>query len=275
MQPTHILLLVGFFIITSCSPKINQRIALTESIRIGSSMDKKEIEAPPFILTSFERVAKNSDVANVYIEGDGLAWLGKRTVSSDPTPVDPIALKLAAQDRSNAVFYIARPCQYITHSKGICEKKYWTSHRFAPEVITSFNHALDDIKYRHGVHSFNLIGFSGGAAIAVLVAATRNDISSIRTVAGNLDTDGFSKLNKVSVLHGSLNPLTVAHKIQHIPQWHFVGNDDRVIPSVLVDNFLSASGKTGCTHITHVAASHEQGWEQQWKELLKNTPACN
>lgn len=34
----------------------------------------------------------------VYIEGDGLAYLDARTPSTDPTPADPLALRLAAAD---------------------------------------------------------------------------------------------------------------------------------------------------------------------------------
>ncbi len=56
-------------------------------------------------------------------------------------------------------------------------------------MVNSIHKTLDQIKTRYNASGFNLIGYSGGGAIAALVAADRNDILSLRTVAGNLDID--------------------------------------------------------------------------------------
>ena len=52
---------------------------------------------------------------HVYLEGDGQAFVSQGGyASSDPTPRNPLALRLAIQDNSaNAVVYLARPCQYV------------------------------------------------------------------------------------------------------------------------------------------------------------------
>ena len=77
---------------------------------------------------------KNKDI-KIYIEGDGLSWLSRRTISDNPTPINPISLKLMNQDKSQCKVYLARPCQY-TNSM-MCDKKYWTSHRFSKDIISS------------------------------------------------------------------------------------------------------------------------------------------
>ncbi len=48
----------------------------------------------------------------VYIEGDGRAYVNRRTPSNDPTPGNPMALRLALADPSLRVLYLGRPCQY-------------------------------------------------------------------------------------------------------------------------------------------------------------------
>jgi len=55
--------------------------------------------------------------------------------------------------------------------------------RFAPEVINSFSRAIDTLKEKSGAKYVELVGYSGGGAIAVLVAAGRSDVVGVRTVA--------------------------------------------------------------------------------------------
>ncbi len=86
---------------------------------------------------------------------------------SDPTPRNPVALKLAAADGASAVLYVARPCQFAGVDRDPdCTEKYWTSHRFAPEVIDSTSAVIDRAKKVAGVTAVELIGFSGGGAVA-------------------------------------------------------------------------------------------------------------
>lgn len=56
-------------------------------------------------------------------------------------------------------------------------------------VFTAYNEALDEIKKRYDITEFNLIGHDGGANIAAVLASTRKDVVSLRTVAGNLHPD--------------------------------------------------------------------------------------
>ncbi len=75
-------------------------------------MYPRVVDASPFNITVYERVYKEGGTINIYIEGDGFAWVSRKKKSLDPTPKTPMALKLASMDGSSNVIYIARPCQY-------------------------------------------------------------------------------------------------------------------------------------------------------------------
>ena len=111
-----------------------------------------------------------------------------------------------------------------------CSPKYWTSDRFAPAVIEATDRALDEAKELYGAKSLVLIGYSGGGSVAVLTAARRRDVGGIITVAALLDHKTWSHAEGLAPLRGSLNPIDVADRVAEIPQAHFVGTDDDVVP---------------------------------------------
>jgi hypothetical protein len=94
----------------------------------------------------------------VYVEGDGRAFASRDIVSADPTPVQALALQLALVDVRPNVAYLGRPCQYGGADRPPCAPRYWTSHRFAPEVVDSLMLALDRLKAETGAGALELIG---------------------------------------------------------------------------------------------------------------------
>ena len=136
--------------------------------------------------------------------------------------------------------------------------------------------ALDDMKRRHHITEFNLIGFSGGGNIVALLAARRDDVLSIRTVAGNLDHQLQSGLHSVSPMPDSLNAKDIVPSIVHIPQLHFIGAQDYIVPKEIYESYKGASGHSGCvqSHIVD-AVDHTQGWESVWASLLKVPIDCS
>jgi hypothetical protein len=266
-------LLAASLCIILCGCEAAQSVRLDKAQRIAQSarLIERDIAAGRFLLRSYERIGDPANgTARVYIEGDGLAWLGKNRPSPDPTPINPVALSLAQADRGANVAYLARPCQYNgAFDAKACPEKYWKSARFSPEIVKAMNDVLDGLKRRHGLHRFELVGYSGGGAVALLMAAGRNDIASIRTVAGNLDTDAFSKLHNVSAMTESLNPASVARRISAIPQMHFVGGRDAIVPAGIYQAYRDASGPGKKISITILPeADHETGWVEQWPALL-------
>ncbi len=181
-----------------------------------------------------------TDTLTVYIEGDGLAWISKSQVSPNPTPSEPTALKMALRHRGAAVAYLARPCQYV-HGPDArnCSSAYWTDQRFSPEVVVAVNEAVDQLKARTGAHRVTLVGFSGGGAVAALVAGRRTDMRLLITIAGNLDTAAWTRHHGITPLLGSLNPADQWQSLRNVRQIHFVGSDDSVVPEDIIHSYLS------------------------------------
>lgn len=258
-------------LMTGCAtmPVFMDRSSIADDIANKAGFNKEYVKVGGFTLMTYQRFNKPSDKISIYIEGDGRAWETKHRLSDDPTPSNPVALKLAVVDPADNVAYIARPGQYAASGFPDCDAKYWSDWRFAPEVVESMDRAIDILKEKAGVKYLKLVGFSGGGAIAVLVAARRSDVIALRTVAGNLNTNVFCAYHHVSPLDGSMNPLDVALKVARIPQRHFVGSIDKIVPFAIVESFVKMEGDKNDERITVVGGiAHNDGWDKRWHDLL-------
>ena len=271
-----LLVLLALFL-PACRMAPAARLETARAIAAEAGMVQHDIPAGAFLLRSYERVSdRKTKTARIYIEGDGLAWLHKNTPSPDPTPPDPVALSLARADTAANVIYLARPCQYnVTQAGQRCDSRNWTSARFSAANVAAMSAALDDIRQRYGFEDLELVGFSGGAAIAVILAAQRSDVVTLRTVAGNLDSEAFNRFHDVSPMPLSLNPVDFARKTANIPQRHFLAGRDAIVPRSLYENYRSKSGGTPCVAKTTVPdADHQNGWRDRWSSLLKIPFPC-
>jgi predicted esterase len=241
----------------------------------AAGMQKSAITTDGFVLAAYSRLTDTSQPVNVYIEGDGLAWLSRHQLSSDPTPRQAIGLALAARDPSPNVVYLARPCQFNDFDRTPCASTYWSDKRFSEEVISAMNHAVETFAQQLPGQDIHLIGYSGGAAVAALIAARRHDIASLRTVAGNLDHVALNALHQVSPMPDSLNAIDAAPKLATLPQLHFIGGQDQVIPELIAQRFLTAVGNRCAQVITQADASHTEGWIEHWPHLLKINTKCS
>lgn len=258
------------------SPDMASRHATATAIAGKAALLPAPVEAGAFTLAAFQRIDSPGQPLVVYLEGDGLAWASRTRPSDDPTPVDPVALRLAAADGSANVAWLARPCQYRPRQPAAaCRTELWTTHRLAEEVVAATHLALDALKRRAGSTGLHLVVFSGGGGLAVLVAAERDDVLSLRSVAGNLDTDAFTRHHRVSPMHGSRNPAGVARRIARIPQVHYVGSRDTVVPRPIFESFRRSAGDDGaCMALALVDAAHGEGWDAAWATLSHRIPAC-
>lgn len=261
----------------ACAPQAaRDQVAL----RLASPawMVQRTIATEPFLLTAFERMHERGETANIYIEGDGATEITDTVLSLDPTPVNPVALHLSAMDKSDNVAYLARPCQYtgMTDSEESCDKTYWQHKSFAPEVLSSYNAALDDIRGRYGITDFNLIGYSGGGAIAAILAAQREDVKSLRTVAGNLDHKTKNTYFNIPLWEDSLNAIDFAADLKDVPQVHLIGGQDTTIHPAILHSYLQAIGSSSCVDYALIQeGEHARGWVDIWPELYHDfTPAC-
>lgn len=225
-----------------------------QSITIPSDYVYKEIQTRNFDIASWQKISNPSDVYKIYIEGDGYAFNAYGQPTQDPTPKGTLMRELAFGDKSPNVIYLARPCQYV--KSPICTQRHWTSARFAPEVINSEYEAIKQIV---GDSPIILIGFSGGAQIAGLVASAKNglNVKKIITIAGNLDHESWTQYQKLPSLNESMNLADYRMRFDKIPQIHYVGTNDKVIPPILAKNFIGNKARI----IMVQGATHNSGWE--------------
>ncbi len=268
------LLILIFFALAAAGcarqvPSRDLRLTMARTLA-GQELEPVRFDSQPFELFGYAALTDACQGQNihVYIEGDGLAWLTPSTVSEDPTPLTPTGLKLAAKDPHACRVYLARPCQYIS-GKG-CGKAVWTRRRFSNEVIQSYHQVLDQMAGEVHPSSFTVVGYSGGGAVAAILAARRPDVSTLVTVAGNLDTDFWTRSRGISPLKEALNPADFAETLEKKRQYHFIGGRDRIVGQ---DVFLSFARKVGAKNNFHYKIidgfDHSCCWEEAWPALLK------
>jgi dienelactone hydrolase len=264
--------LIFVFIFTGCInniPTPKERKAKILSLVENNNFIEVDIETSTFPLFSLQNINNNCKNKNlkIYIEGDGLAWITRNTISKDPTPINLTTIKLMNQDTDQCKLYLARPCQFTTSS--LCNKKYWTSHRFSSEVLNSFTDSLNHIKAKYNNSSFTLIGYSGGGAIATLLASKRDDINMIITIAGNLNIDKWTSMHNISKLEGSLNPSDYTKELENIEQYHLIGKQDDIVPKDVFLSYLSRFDRKDKIHYKLFDTTHNCCWEESYKFFLQ------
>ena len=256
---------------TACTPAgLEARRDESRRLAERSGWERLAIDAGHFVLIAHRPPAQQgAQTLSVYIEGDGLAWLGRSEPSLDPTPLDPLALRMALGHPSGAAVHLARPCQFTMQAEGRnCSARYWTTHRFSAEVVASMNRAIDRLKADHGARALELVGYSGGGAIAALVGARRDDVARLITVAGNLDHAAWTRLHRLTPLVGSLNPAEWAPVLANRWQIHLSGAEDREVPPELAEAWVRRTGSTATTSLRVVPGfDHHCCWAESWPAL--------
>ena len=233
-----------------------------------------------FQLVTFHRGLSDADSLIIYIEGDGRVARTRTQLSKDPTPRKPVGLELALADPSPAVLYIARPCQYLDEEQlSTCSPRYWSLSRYAEEVVAATNQVIEralETADRPGM-PIGLVGYSGGGAVAALIAARRDDISWLVTIAGNLDHNKWTEIHDLTPLYDSLNPPDYAAELQEIPQLHLVGEEDENIPPSVAESYAKAFANRANVEVEVVPDSdHHCCWERTWPlPLCRFQPAVS
>ncbi|MBP7340588.1 alpha/beta hydrolase [Niveispirillum sp.] len=234
----------------------------------------RTIPAGPFELAAATRPARVSvaDTAPlvIYIEGDGFAYRSATQPAQDPTPVDPVALRLAlAHPGDGPAAWLARPCQY-TAVRRPCDPAYWTDARWAPEVVDSTGMALDQLKRDAGAGRLVLVGYSGGGALAALLAERRDDVVALVTVAANLDLDSWVRAHDLAPLTRSLNPAAAAAALAALPQIHISGGRDTTVGRDILRAFTDRLPPSAPVRVLDIPdQDHGGGWATIWPELSR------
>lgn len=274
---TASLMAVAMALLCACAaiPSPNARLAHAEQLAEARGWQRLVLPAQPFELLAFAPPAPSAkvDLLTVYVEGDGLAWVTGARPSDDPTPRDPVALRLALAQPEGTAAYLARPCQFVLplgQGQG-CDARYWADERFSPEVIDATSRALDQLLRRFSPRRLMLVGYSGGGAVAALLAAHRRDVDGLVTVAGNLDHAAWTSLHGAAPLRGSLNPANERRALEGLPQWHLAGAQDRVMPPAITQGFAAGFSVGPPPRVLIVAgADHGCCWPALWPGLWRD-----
>jgi dienelactone hydrolase len=266
-----VLILTALLAACASLPSPEQRRATADALAQAQDWQARPIVAAPFTLMSYAPSHRQDGAhLTVYIEGDGLSWISSDLPSRDPTPLQPLALRLALAQPSGNVAYLGRPCQYVDAEASGCAQRYWTESRFAPEVIKATELALDRIKQQFGARELTLVGYSGGAAVALLSAARRRDVTQVITVAGNLDHRAWTTYHRIQALDGSLDPVDAVEELRTVRQVHFAGERDRVIPLELIASYASHFADAGLVEVIRQPNfDHQCCWVQAWPALWR------
>lgn len=258
----------AFLFVAGCSALLTAKEAAWQ---IAGERGFLEIRVPDPRLKGLLRLgASPRDRLTVYIEGDGAPWPWPDQPPADPTPLRQLVLQMAVSDPSEAVAYLGRPCQYQTPEElERCDPALWTGSRFGPAAIESTHRAVDALKASAGASRIALVGYSGGGAMAALVAAGRSDTDCLVTLAAPLDISAWTKAIGVSPLRGSLNPADSAGKLARIPQTHFRGKDDWLVPPATSDGFLARVPAAQVIDLGGV--DHQCCWQDAWRRLRESS----
>jgi pimeloyl-ACP methyl ester carboxylesterase len=252
---------------------IGERKSLGPRLSQDAGWTWENLDGGRFRLASAVAPVNSSPRLVVYLEGDGFAYVRPSRPSQDPTPADPVALRLALSHPRTAdpvnVAWLGRPCQYVASDS--CASAYWTGLRYAPEILDSIGAAIDQLKNRTHAGDLVLVGYSGGGAIAVLLAARRHDVKGIVTVAADLDLAYWTKRHGLSPLTGSLDPADAAASLGSMPQIHFTGGRDDVIGTDVVRSYLRRLPSGAPAKVIEIPDfTHSCCWSRDWPDLVKN-----
>jgi hypothetical protein len=212
--------------------------------------------------------AEAGKVLHVYFDGDGQPWKAGHP-TADPTPRNPLILRLIGIDDQPAVF-LGRPCFDGMADMPPCNYTYWNDARYSEPVVHSMTVALGEVTAQAKAQRVVLFGASGGGALAVLIADRINYVDGIITVAANLDTAAWLHYHAYPGMRQSLNPAVDGrrHEAEHrdVFERHYIGGRDVDVPPSTVKKGLRDPRE----QIVIPDYDHNCCWADIWPQVLSD-----
>jgi len=237
-----------------------------EAMRLG--FNRTIAQGTEFKHVVYTNNARNrGDELHVYLDGDGTPWINNRWISEDPTPRNPLLLRLMSLDTMPAV-YLGRPCYHGFSDTPPCEPGLWTNERYSEVVVKTMAAALDHILKPLRMRRVVLIGYSGGGTLAMLLAEQVQNLRGIVTISGNLDVEAWSSLHGYAPLIGSKNPAQQPPLNPALFQLHLAGSKDQNVPVSLIQP--TVLHQYSAQLIVLPEFDHTCCWEKIWPSVLNN-----
>ncbi len=231
-------------------------------------MKAQHLAAKGYRLVAYRNgIEQPAGLLHIYLEGDGTPWLTRHRIARDPTPRNPLALRLMALDPAPSL-YLGRPCYNGQHQAPGCSPWLWTQGRYSETVVATLEAAIRQQIQRENIRKIWLIGYSGGGVLAWFLAQRIPQVEVLITIAANLDVSRWTDLHGYSPLDGSLNPAVGPPLRPAVRQWHLVGQWDTNVPLELIQGLpLSRNAE-----ILPLPSDHHCCWLQYWPRLLARLP---
>ncbi len=222
------------------------------------------LTVPPYVVASWYRITEPEMPLRIYIEGDGHSFNAYNRPTNNPTPRSTFLRDIAANDPNPNVVYLARPCQYL--QTNTCTQNDWTCGRFSKQIINSMEKSVHLLAKKARTNNVILIGYSGGAQVAGLVAVRNpQKIQKIITIAGVLDQEAWTTYHQDTPLTESLNLKDFQTIFKQLPQKHYVGENDKVVPIELTKTFVDDDSKI----VIVPKADHQKGFDSVIQEIYQ------
>jgi predicted esterase len=226
-----------------------------------------------------KKIIKNEVV--IVIEGDGYNEIINGSLEADLYVT--VALDYVQNYATGNTVYLGRPCQNYG-GKSCLRPKGGGVSRYTEQKVSALNDAVGVIKLNTGASAVRLVGYSGGATMALLIANLRvsqglNDVSGIITLAGNLDhlATQLWHIEKFggATLGAGVNPIDILDTINHIPVIHYMGAKDEVVPARLSRKFIEKSNKDCAVVVNLQKATHHENWREYFPAISSRVPTCS
>ena len=256
-----LLVLLNALLLQSCASP-GERV---DKIARAQQLEKKLVDTNDFQITAY--IAGNigfADKVHVYIEGDGSPWINRTLPAADPTPRNPLMLRLMNYDTGPRI-YIGRPCYLRTNDDNRCTKDMWTDARYSELVVKNMIQAINSLTAPE--QRLTLLGHSGGGTLAAIIASRIKKVDTIITIAANLDTDAWTNRHHYRPLINSINPINLPPLPASIKQIHIAGSKDKIISQADIRRFVEK--QPNARFLLYKKLDHSCCWENIWPEIYR------